>query len=912
MRRAGLLAVAFALLAGCCAFLAVAGPRQDLATRTQALHQTLATLPSTDTAIVGSAEVSQALEYLNGAGDGNFSTGLTPAQLAESVTQLQALLRADGLSAGPAWVSITTRLASISTPVPAAAEPAGLPPRMEISYRSDADLAHYAPLVSGTYPSAADSQGVAVVVTQATAALLHLHPGSTVTIPGQSRPLILTVTGIVRPVQTAATFWLTDVLLQAPEFIQQKNVGNYWNLGMFTDDSQAAALQDALGVSSTLAWSLPLNLSQTRADQVPGLIASLQTATSQTVSLQGDIAPVGPAITLAQTLSTTISAFLQTESATEDLSWLTFISLAATAAAVLLLAARLLTASRREELALLRARGASARQVFLTPIREFGIVSLASCVAGAGLGLLVAGGTPTPMAAWSLAAAVAAIALLVPPTLAVTAVRAAAGGAIADGEAAGLAGTANVAGPARRARFWRRVLIEGTLVVAAVAGLIVYRRQPASVSGVNVFASTAPVLVAIPVVIVVARLVPLAVALARKLTGRRAGAPVFVALARAARPTGLTVFAMVMALTLCAFGGMVRDAIVRGEVAASWQQNGADYAIDAPGAGTFVPSAHPLSTPNEGWFNPSARAAITRLPGISDSTTVFSTAGIIPDQQSVIVLAVNPASYAAFTASTPDWPKISAAELARGAIVSPQLAGSVTGNQVTITSDDELTGGGFTVPIAGTVTATPAQPGGSLFMIVDTTVLHGPAQYNLMLLNGSSISPSALSSVVAKAVPGAVINRRSDIVNALANAPLQRGTYIMLLLGILAAALLAGAAVGSELAYGAAERDKTLARLAAMGLTERQRVGLIAIELTPTLLGAAVAAAACALALPPLLAPALNLGVFTGGSASSVPLRPDLLSFALPLAALILLAAGSVLFGARRKDLVSRLRMGGR
>jgi putative ABC transport system permease protein len=894
MRRAGLLAIVFALLAGCCAFLAVAGPRHDLATRTQALHQTLATLPSTDTAISGSGQLSQALEYLNDGGGGSYVTGVTPAQLRESLTQLQGVVNADGLpTAGGAWAGVTSKLSGITSPVPAKAS-GTKPPELEIAYRDDADLSRYAPLVSGAYPSSGGGHGIQVVITQPTAALLNLRPGSTLRIAGNSGKALVTVTGIVRPVRTASTFWLSDVLPETPSFEQGTAMGTFWELGAFTDDGQAATLQNLLGLSSTLSWWVPLNVGDVSAAQVPGLITRLQATAAQTVSLHGDVAVIGPAISLSQNLSGTLSDFTQTEDSTEDLSWLTFISLAATAAAVLLLAARLLIATRREELALLRARGASARQVFLTPVREFGIVSLVSCAIGAGLGSLVADGqSPTPDAAWFLAAVVAAVAFFVPPTLAGPTSHSASGRAITDDNAK----------PARRAREagrgggWGRVTIEATLVAAAVAGVIVYRRQPASVSGVNVFASAAPVLVAIPVVIVVARLLPMTVHLIRKLTGRRAGAPVFIALARAARPTGLTLFAMVMALTLCAFGGMVRDAIVRAEVAASWQQNGADDAINAQGTS---------------WFTPSAQAAITRLPGVTNAAAVFSTSGLIPNQQSVIVLAVNPASYAAFTASSPGWPKISAAELAKGAIVSPQLASSVADNQVTVNTDDQLIGGGFTVPITGTVTATPALPSGSMFMIVSVAALRGTPQYNLMLLNGTSIPASTLSSMVAKAVPGAVINRRLDIVNALTDAPLQRGTYIMLLLGIIAAALLAGAAAGSELAYSAAERDTTLARLAAMGLTERQRLGLIAVELAPTLLGAAVAAAVCALALPPLLAPALNLGVFTGGSASSVQLRPDILSFALPLAALLLLALGSVLFGARRKDLVSRLRMGGR
>jgi putative ABC transport system permease protein len=893
MRRVGALAAAFALLAGCCGFLAMAGPRQDLAARTQALRQTVAALPATSTAIGGGAQLNQAINDLNDATDGSYVTALTPAQLNESIPQLQAQLTSDGLKlASGAWAGITSELRTVASPVPGKAAPAGTPPKLEIAYRSD--LTGFTRLVSGSYPSGSSGHGLGVVVTQATAALLDLHPGSTLTIPGELSSVTLTVTGIVRPVGPDSTFWISDVLVAAPGYVQAKS-GYYWDVGMLTDDSQAVALQNALGLDSQLAWSLPLDLDGPDADQVPALANDLQTVTTQTVELTGDIAAMAPAVSLTQNLSGTLTTFLQTETSTEDLNWLVFISLAATAAAVLLLAARLLTASRRDELSLLRARGASARQVFLTQFREFGPVCLVSCAVAAGLGLVAADGrVPTPEASWLMAGAVAVIAVIVPPVLAVAAVRGSAtrAGATTGG---GIA-TAEVRS-ARRARVLRRIIIEASLVLAAIAGLVVYRQHPASVSGVNPFASAAPVLVAVPVVIVVARLTPLVVGLIRRLTGRRSGAPVFIALARAARPAALTVFAIVMALTLCAFGGMVRDAIVRGEVSASWQQAGADDSITASGSG---------------WFTPSAQAAITGLPGVQESAAVWSTSGDLANGDSVIVLAVNPASYAAFTASSPGWPKISAARLTSGAIVSPQLAAEVTGGRVSLTGDNNLTAGKLTARITGTVTETPALPGGSLFMIVSLAAVSGNnVQDDLMLLNGTSISPAALSSVVAKTVPGAVIQRRNDILNSLLNAPLQRGTYIVLLLGILAAALLAGAAAGCELAYGAAERDATLARLTTMGLTERQRVGLIAVELAPGLLSAAVAAAVSSLALPSLLASALDLSVFTG-SGSPVPIRPDVLSIALPIAALLLLAAGSVLFGARRKNLVSRLRMGGR
>ena len=51
-------------------------------------------------------------------------------------------------------------------------------------------------------------------------------------------------------------------------------------------------------------------------------------------------------------------------------------------------------------------------------------------------------------------------------------------------------------------------------------------------------------------------------------------------------------------------------------------------------------------------------------------------------------------------------------------------------------------------------------------------------------------------------------------------------------------------------ARGAAERKATLARLATMGLGEGQRAGVVALEVLPAVIAAAVAAWACALVLP--------------------------------------------------------------
>jgi len=868
----------FAVLVAACAFLAIAGPRADLATRSQALHQTLAAQPAIDTAVSGQATWNLFLSGLSNATTGQYTSSLSPDQFKESTAQLRADLVADGLPAAPLpadWAGLTTKLTRIGSPVPAKATPSGpgVAPKAEIAYRTG--LANFTRLVSGSYPGTGGSPLLQVVVTRQTAVLLGLRADSRLSVNTGTGEVPVLVTGVVEPVGPGGTFWTADPTVAAPALVTT-STASWWDTAMLTDDAQAQRLQATFGSESPqIFWSLPLDLSQVGAQQVPGLISDLGAATAQAPSLRSGLAPATQAVSLAENLSSQLTSYQSTETATENLSWLLLVSLTVAAATVLLLAARLLAARRGDELTVLRARGASARQIGWIAVRGVAPSCLPAAVAGTALGIAVTTGAgPTPSAGWVLAGIVLLAVLVTPAATAVAQVRI----RVRPGRA-------------------RRIVAEVTLTAAAIAGLIVYRRSPADVSGVNPLASAAPVLVAIPVTVIVTRLTPLAVGVVSRLTSRRAGAPGLIALARAARPAILTAFAVVLALTVSAFAGMVRDAITRGEVAVSWQTAGADDAITAQ---------------QSAWFTPADRAAITALPGVQHETAVWTTTWTLPGNQQATVVGVNPASYAAFTASSPGWPRISAAALttAGGVIASPQVASQLGGDSGTIASSIGLPS--LTIHVKGTVAATPALPGNGEFIIVDLAALRDPAAVpvNTLLLNGGGIDTLALRSLAASRVPGATVTARNAVLSELANAPLQRGADVMFLLAIIAAAVLAVAALGFELIYGAAEREFTLARLAAMGLTARQRVALIAAELAPGVLAAAVAAGVATIALPRILAPALDLSVFTGSSAP-VTVTPDAAAYAVPIAALVLLAAVATAIGARQRDIVARLRTGG-
>jgi hypothetical protein len=132
-----------------------------------------------------------------------------------------------------------------------------------------------------------------------------------------------------------------------------------------------------------------------------------------------------------------------------------------------------------------------------------------------------------------------------------------------------------------------------------------------------------------------------------------------------------------------------------------------------------------------------------------------------------------------------------------------------------------------------------------------------------------------------------LITTRSAALQELAGAPLQQGTFLIFTLAIGYAIALALAVVLLQLALGAADREVILDRLATMGLPERRRGLLAAVEVLPAIIAAAVAAIGCAIALPQVVDPALNLSVFTQ-SQVPVPLQPAAAAFALPLAGLAL------------------------
>jgi hypothetical protein len=157
-------------------------------------------------------------------------------------------------------------------------------------------------------------------------------------------------------------------------------------------------------------------------------------------------------------------------------------------------------------------------------------------------------------------------------------------------------------------------------------------------------------------------------------------------------------------------------------------------------------------------------------------------------------------------------------------------------------------------------------------------------------------------------MPGNVITFRASVLATLAGAPLQHGAGLIITLIIVAATALGLFIVILGLALGSAERGLTLARLTVMG--HDRTTGLVMAEAMPAVITAVLAGAACAVALPAVIASAIDLSAFTGSS-TPVQLQPDALALGLPAAIILVLALGVLAVEARamrRRDISGMLR----
>jgi putative ABC transport system permease protein len=868
--------VAFGLLVLASVLASLLVPRESTGLRTEALQRMIATSPPGDRAVTVTAVLVEAVTEVPVQGQAS--------DLATTGAALRSRLAAGAVpiaSNPPAWSSLATG----DIQVAGAAQAAGHgPPQFDMTYRTA--LARYSRIVAGRLPAGGSAGVVQAAVTTATAARFGLRVGTRL----KTGPVPVTVTGIIQPAFPASAFWTADPAAATPVLTPATSAEPpRWTGVLFIGAGGLSSIEPALNPQLTATWWYPVALSRLTAGQVGGAEGGLDSLLSSEMTLTVSGFPV-TALSSSQ-IPSILSPFIAAESAAAPVLELLYASLAVLGAVVVLLGARLVAQRRAVEFTLMRARGAALHQLGWLALRASVVIAAGAAAVAVALAIGLTPGDGDA-AGWWLAGITLAVALAGPVLISVVPQRVA---------SPGTGRPVRRAGGRRPAA--RRIVIEMAMVAVSIGGLVVLRNQGLTSGNNGVYPSAAPVLVAIPVAVVVLRCYPpLARGLAR-IAGLSRGVVAFVGLARATRtPPGavLPSFALVLVLAMVAFPAMVSTSVTRSQVAASWQQVGADAIIAAPQGQVITPAL---------------QRQIASVPGVVSTATAVVEAGTLPAGFELSVVFAGPARYAAMIDQTPG-PRFPLAALSGTALSGNGGPGqaaatvpAVANAAAQLTKKGPVTlgvgTGTITVRLAGRIDGVPGTSGvagvaGSGVVVVPLRALGpGPPGPNLMLVAGPGLDGARLSAAVRRALPGAVVTLRATALAALTTAPVLRAAQAALTQGLAAAAGFGLLVLLLSLLLTARTREMTLARLATMGLRRWQAQLLLAAETLPPVVAAAVGGVACAWLLAPLVGPALNLAAYSG-TGSSVVLIPAVVPLAgaaaeLMLAALLILAGQAVI-----------------
>lgn len=756
----------------------------------------------------------------------------------------------------------------------------------QVSLLTQQDLHGHARLVDGHWPSADvrhTAHGgllVEAVLTRRTAHTMKLRPGDTFHVP-QRNPrftVAVRVAGLVAPKDAGAVYWRAEHSLDRPTLVNHPSpLGEpqyHWEFSALLNRSAAPVLWAVDGGGARVFWHEPLAVGALQAGDVSDLRSELASLES------------GPAgVRLAQdmgygnlrfdaTFSGDLDDFSATMASVTPLLLVAELGLCTTVLAVLLLWGMLAAERRREELALLRARGASRTDLALRLTTENAVAALPAALCGAAAAWLVTPEGP-PVTALVWWAAVTAVAVLVLPVRAAVAHR---------DRRSRARGRSRLRRPGLQ-----RLVIEGAVLVLVAAAVLTLRRRGVTSDGqADPFAAAVPVLLALGAAVLLLRLYPLPLRLLARPAARRRGSAAFLGLtlssrARLAASAGLPLVAVLVALTVAGFGATVLSSVSTGRAQAATRAVGADARVETANA---LPRA--------------LRDELVDAHGVTDSTALRTQeAGSVVDVlDPVLVAVVDGPSYARLAART-GLGRFDAKTLARPgahgtvpALVPPSLA-----HQMGRRADVEVPGLRFPVTPAVVRSATPAADGDDFVVVARSTLLAArpdagaTLQPDTLLLTGDHLDGHALRKLVDGATDHGAVALRAEELASYNASEVQSGAVTLYRAAAALAAGYAALAVLLSLLQRAPERQALQARLATLGMRRRARRGVLLLEALPLYLLIAVAGAATGLASVPLFGTGIDLTGLAGTPPTvPIPLGVDPLSLGAPAVALAVLA----------------------
>lgn len=773
---------------------------------------------------------------------------------------------------GQRWFAATVPPEGGSTLVPSG-------PRTLLGLCSQTGLADAATLVDGRWPANGPSgDTVQIALSSQIAGMFGMRVGDGLRLGG-SAPAGLTVrvVGIYRPHDGMDPFW-TDIPIAARV---------PWPLP--DQPFQAIAMTDPAGVlraarvMPALFFTWRYRFAEERLAPQP--VESLAVAAAAVPRLR-----VAPSVSVSSGLALLLDEYQRRLQASRALLAVVAAGLLVPLLAATVLAARLAAERRRQEYALLRARGAATATVGARVLAETAVTVPVALLLGWWLAGLVPGRASAGV--WPLAV-VAAVTVLAGPVLAMLAVRPAA--------------PKDTRRDLSRSRpSAARLTAELSVPAAAVIGLLLVRRRGLDPQqGVDAYLSAVPVLLAAGASLLALRLLPVPVRLVADLAGRGRGLIAFLSLSRVARSAavhGAPLAVLVVAVTTGLFAGAVatsiddaRDRVADRDVGADVQLRGERFAADTAERLAAVPgvtAVAPMAMQFDARAYPPGRAA---QPGSVPALVVDG-----PRYQRVLRAGDIPAELPGV---------LLRARRAGGpvpAVVSPAVAADLggPGTRAVVL----LRGRPYDITVAEVADAIPGLGAGTdRFVVLPWQAMPADAVVvvNRLAVAGDRADTAALraagdegqhASVRAQAgrEPDGLDSPTELVTWEQSRRALDRTGANSLLsftfsIGLLGGAALALLAVGLAVLIGARPRGQVLSRLRTMGLDARAGRRLLLVELAPMVGLAVLLGAVLGTVLPALLRPALDLTEFTAGVAPVTRVHPLLLA-GLPVLMVLALA----------------------
>jgi len=680
-------------------------------------------------------------------------------------------------------------------------------------------------------------------------------------------PTELEVVGLYEPIDPGAIAWAVDRDLVGVVQHGTDDVPVGWVGAVIAGDAYRSVWTGQLPFQ--YAWRYLIDPSGLDAGRLPQIQADLRRL-GQAVS---NDAALGDQIAVVTGLPGVLERVGRQLAATESILTMALIGPFALAAGALATVALLLARRRRPVVSLARGRGAAGSLVLGAQLWES--ILVAGGATAAGLLLAVAVVMSRPNGATPLLAAAVGVAALV--TL-LGAAWPAARRPLGDIERDDIGGSGLTI---------RRLVIELTVVGVAVTAAILLRERGLTAEGVAGSSGTDPLLASVPVLtglaagIVALRIYPLPIRALGWLAARGRGFVAVVGLrtiARHASSTNLPVLVLMLTTAFGAFASVVATSLDRGQLAASYQEVGADYRIENALGGVLAPDLDPMrvagvSAVAPSLFDPSARFSVST---IDTSTITFN--AVDPDLYTAVTVG---------TAADPQWPDaflvppggrdIGTESNPIPAILSTRLPAGSGSLPVGATFAARVTGTRLVFQVAERRPTFPGIDERQTFVVAPFEwVRAGAGRFlspTILWVRGAADARSGIDAEIARARATVRVITREAAYVRLHDTPLVAAIGQGYAVALLIALGYMGFAIVGAMVLSSARRTRDLAFLRTLGVSAAQSLALTAVEYAPPVLLGILPGVALGIGIAALVAPGLELSQFAGGD--PVPLAVD-------------------------------------